>query len=70
MIDIDDISSPDIVYESVKPMKLKDAVNEFERKFIGKVIDRVGGSRKRAAEIMGIHRNTLLGKIKDLDINS
>lgn len=70
MIDIDDISSPDIVYESVKPMKLKDAVNEFERKFIGKIIDRVGGSRKRAAEIMGIHRNTLLGKIKDLDINS
>ena len=70
IIDIDDISSPDIVYESVKPMKLKDAVNEFERKFIGKVIDRVGGNRKRAAEIMGIHRNTLLGKIKDLDINS
>ncbi|EFK12235.1 sigma-54 interaction domain protein [delta proteobacterium NaphS2] len=70
MIDIDDISSPDIVYESVKPMKLKDAVNEFEKKFIGKVIDRVGGSRKRAAEIMGIHRNTLLGKIRDLDIDS
>ena len=70
IIDIDDISSPDIVYESVKPMTLKDAVNEFEKKFIGKVIDRVGGNRKRAAEIMGIHRNTLLGKIKDLDINS
>lgn len=70
VIDIHDISSPDVVSDTFKPMKLKDAVDEFERKYVGKIIERVGGSRKRAAEILGIHRNTLLGKMKDLEIKS
>jgi len=68
VIDINDISSPDVVSGTVKPMKLKDAVNEFERKYVETIIESVGGSRKRAAETLGIHRNTLLGKMKDLNI--
>jgi two-component system, NtrC family, response regulator AtoC len=68
VIDIYDISSPDVVSGAVKPMKLKDAVNEFEKEYLGKIIESVGGSRKQAAEILGIHRNTLLGKMKDLHI--
>lgn len=68
VIDIHDIASPDLVSTPAKPMKLKDAVNEFEKKYIENIMESVGGNRKRAAEIMGIHRNTLLGKINDLNI--
>ncbi|MBW1766532.1 MAG: helix-turn-helix domain-containing protein, partial [Deltaproteobacteria bacterium] len=39
------------------------AVNEFERQYIGEALEAVNGNRKRAAEKLGIHRNTLLGKI-------
>jgi len=70
VIDIHDISSPDVVSTPTKPMKLKDAVNEFEKKYIGNIMESVGGNRKQAAEILGIHRNTLLGKINDLHIKS
>ena len=68
VIDIHDISSPDVVSAPAKPMKLKVAVNEFEKNYIQNIIETVGGNRKRAAEILGIHRNTLLGKINDLHI--
>jgi DNA-binding NtrC family response regulator len=68
VIDIHDISAPDVVSSPAKPMKLKDAVNEFEKKYIENIMESVGGNRKRAAEILGIHRNTLLGKINDLHI--
>jgi DNA-binding NtrC family response regulator len=47
---------------------LKTAVNDFERRYIADVLERVNGSRKRAASILGIHRNTLLAKIKDLGV--
>lgn len=70
VIDIHDISSPDIVSTPARPMKLKDAVNKFEKKYIGNIVESVGGNRKRASEILGIHRNTLLGKINDLHIKS
>ncbi len=64
VIDIDDISSRGVVCDAMEPMTLKDAVNEFEKKYVENIVERVGGSRKRAAEILGIHRNTLLGKLK------
>ena len=47
---------------------LKAAVNDFERRYIADVLERVNGSRNRAASILGIHRNTLLSKIKDLGL--
>jgi two-component system response regulator AtoC len=70
VIDIHDNASPGFVSATLKPMNLKDAVNEFERKYVRDIIESVGGSRKQAAEILGIHRNTLLGKIKDLQIEN
>ncbi len=70
VIDVDDISSANAVYDTIRPMKLKDAVREFEKKYVEKIIERVGGSRKEAAEILGVHRNTLLGKMKELEIEA
>ena len=44
-------------------MTLKEAVKEFERQYINEVLESVAGNRKKAAEKLGIHRNTLLGKL-------
>jgi DNA-binding protein Fis len=41
----------------------EEAVNEFEKKFIKRVLDRSDGNQSRAARLLGIHRNTLSRKI-------
>ena len=41
-------------------MSLKEATLVFEKEFIQKVLERAGGSKSKAAEMLGIHRNTLL----------
>jgi DNA-binding protein Fis len=41
-----------------------EAVNEFEKKFIKRVLDHVRGNQSRAARALGIHRNTLSRKIE------
>ena len=41
-----------------------EAVNEFEKKFIKRVLDRSNGNQSRAAQLLGIHRNTLSRKIE------
>jgi DNA-binding NtrC family response regulator len=40
-----------------------EAVNEFEKKFIKRVLDRSHGNQSRAARLLGIHRNTLSRKM-------
>ncbi|MGH9591782.1 MAG: helix-turn-helix domain-containing protein [Bryobacteraceae bacterium] len=40
-----------------------EAVNEFEKKYIKRVLDRNHGNQSRAARDLGIHRNTLSRKI-------
>jgi DNA-binding protein Fis len=41
----------------------QEAVGEFEKRFIKRVLDRSKGNQSRAAKILGIHRNTLSRKI-------
>jgi len=50
---------------TIKDVPLKEAVNLFEKQYINEVLESVGGNRKRAAEELGIHRNTLLAKLTD-----
>jgi Fis family transcriptional regulator len=40
-----------------------EAVGEFEKRFIKRVLDHASGNQSRAAQILGIHRNTLSKKI-------
>jgi DNA-binding NtrC family response regulator len=40
-----------------------EAINEFEKKFIRRALDRSNGNQSRAARLLGIHRNTLSRKI-------
>lgn len=42
---------------------LEEAVNEFEKKFIKRVLERANGNQSRAAKVLGIHRNTLSRKV-------
>ena len=44
-------------------IQFDEAVNEFEKKFIKRVLDRSRGNQCRAARLLGIHRNTLSRKI-------
>ena len=41
----------------------EEAVGEFEKRFIKRVLDRANGNQSRAAQVLGIHRNTLSRKI-------
>ncbi len=47
----------------------EDAVSEFEKKFIKKVLEKNNGNQSRAAKTLGIHRNTLSRKIEDLALD-
>ena len=49
---------------------LDEAVNEFERKFIQAALTKTRGNQTRAAEFLGVHRNTLSRKILQLKLNS
>lgn len=40
-----------------------EAVNEFEKKFILKVLEKNNGNQTKASKAMGIHRNTLNKKL-------
>jgi Fis family transcriptional regulator len=42
-----------------------EAVGEFEKRFIKRVLDRVDGNQSRAAHQLGIHRNTLSRKLTE-----
>ncbi|MBU0687634.1 MAG: sigma-54 dependent transcriptional regulator [Candidatus Margulisbacteria bacterium] len=45
--------------EDLFDLSLKEASQRFESDFIKKAIQKAGGSKSKAAEILGIHRNTL-----------
>jgi DNA-binding NtrC family response regulator len=65
-----DIPMPRAV-EGVYSLKtLKTATQAFERQYIIDALEACGGNRSEAARRLGIHRNTLLAKSKDLKIAS
>jgi DNA-binding protein Fis len=46
-----------------------EAVGEFEKKFIKGVLERVNGNQSRAAQVLGMHRNTLSRKITEYKLD-
>lgn len=46
-----------------KRILLDEAVGAFEKKFIQAALTQTHGNQSRAAEVLGIHRNTLNRKI-------
>ena len=63
IIDLKDIATLDMGKREKKDMTLKEAVSAFENKFIFEILESVDGNRKKAAERLGIHRNTLIAKM-------
>jgi DNA-binding protein Fis len=42
----------------------EEAVSEFEKRFIRRILDGAKGNQSRAAKMLGIHRNTLSRKME------
>jgi DNA-binding NtrC family response regulator len=51
-------------------VQYEDATREFDKRFISEVIDKCDGNLCKAADTLGVHRNTLARKIKDLKIKA
>jgi transcriptional regulator with PAS, ATPase and Fis domain len=45
----------------------EDAVSEFEKRFIRRVLEKSNGNRSKAAHALGIHRNTLSRKMNGME---
>ena len=48
-----------------KGIRFSDASREFERRFISRVLADADGNLSKAAEVLGIHRNTLSRKMTE-----
>ncbi len=53
-----------------KGIRYDDAQREFEKRFIACVVQQSDGNLSRAADTLGVHRNTLTRKIKELKIRA
>ena len=51
-----------------KGVQFEDAVHEFEKRYIARVLGTSEGSLTRAADTLGIHRNTLSRKMTEYRI--
>ena len=51
-----------------KGVHFDDAVREFEKRFIARVLGRHAGSLVKTADALGMHRNTLTRKMTDYRI--
>jgi DNA-binding NtrC family response regulator len=49
-------------------IRYEDAQREFDKRFIARVVQEHDGNLGKAAQRLGIHRNTLTRKIKELKI--
>jgi transcriptional regulator with PAS, ATPase and Fis domain len=47
----------------------EDAVGEFEKRFIKKVLEKNNDNQSKAAQTLGIHRNTLSRKIEEFGLD-
>ena len=48
-----------------KGIRFEDAQREFERRFILKVLANADGNLSKAADVLGLHRNTLTRKLAE-----
>jgi DNA-binding protein Fis len=46
-----------------------DALVEFEKRFIERILEKYNGNQSRAAKVLGIHRNTLSRKVEELGLD-
>jgi len=49
-------------------VQFDDAIREFEKRFISRVLASCNGSLTKAADVLGMHRNTLTRKMGEYKI--
>ena len=60
----------DLVTEMMdRRIYLGEALGEFEKKFIQSALTKTGGNQTKAAQVLGVHRNTLNRKIVQHKLN-
>ncbi len=70
VIRLEDVSPNNVNKTDIKDMTLKEAVSLFEKGYISETLENVSWNRKKAANKLGIHRNTLLAKTTEMGLNS
>jgi DNA-binding NtrC family response regulator len=50
-------------------IQYSDAVSEFEKRFIQRMLEKNNGNHSKAAKALGIHRNTLSRKVGELGLD-
>jgi DNA-binding NtrC family response regulator len=70
MIRIEDVSTLNVAQKEIREVTLKEAVRSFEKRYISETLESVNGSRKKAAELLGVHRNTLLSKTNEFGLSN
>ncbi len=68
VIQLKDIPMFTMTKTEIKDMSLKKAVKTFQKQYVGAVLESVNWNRTRAAEILGVHRNTLAAKLNELGL--
>jgi DNA-binding NtrC family response regulator len=53
----------------VESLPMKRAVQEFERQLITRTLKAVNWNQSEASRQLGVHRNTLIFKMKEMDIS-
>ena len=53
-----------------KGIHFEDAQREFEKRFIARVVHASAGNLCKSADTLGVHRNTLTRKMKQLKIRT
>jgi DNA-binding NtrC family response regulator len=51
-----------------KGILFEEACSEFERRFLQRALERARGNRTLAAQTLGIHRNTLSRRLRELNL--
>jgi DNA-binding NtrC family response regulator len=51
-----------------KGIRFEDAQREFEKRFIAHVLSKVDGNLCKAADVLGMHRNTLSRKLTEFHL--
>jgi DNA-binding NtrC family response regulator len=67
-LDLQSSRTPLIEQPEQEGYDLRKAVQQFEREYIRRVLEKTHWNQTVAARMLGIHRNTLLGKIEQLDL--
>lgn len=58
----------DVLQKIEHGASLKEAIRAFEQRYIEAVLQKTGGNRGQAADLLGIHRSTLALKTQQLDL--